>query len=82
MPIYNAQIEILNAGVSRTATTNKKGNYSLKNLNFDTCTLKIMAVGYLPSEYEITLKQNGVLAFDAKMLFIPQPANAPVPANI
>jgi hypothetical protein len=77
--LYNAEVSIVNSGLDRTVFTNKQGNYHLRNLDLDTCTIKVIAAGYLPSEYDITLKRSHTTDFDIKLLLTPVPDPVSVP---
>ena len=66
--IHNAVISIINSGVLRTVYSNKKGYYSIKNLDLDSCTILVTAPGYLPAEYDITLNRTHTTDFDITVM--------------
>ena len=76
--IHNAEISIINSGLSRTDYTNRKGNFSMKDLDLDSCTIRVVAVGYLPAEYDITLKRSHTTDFDIIVMPVSIPVTNPV----
>lgn len=75
--IHNAEISIINSGLSRTKHTNKKGNFSMKDLDLDSCTIQVIAAGYLPAEYDISLKRSHTTDFNITVMPVTVPVDTP-----
>ncbi len=79
--VRNVIIELVNypsPGESIFRHTNKDGNYSFKQLDLTTATIRVRAVGYTTAEYRIPITQGHTNNFD--IMLIPEPAPVTVPA--
>ncbi|HKR06316.1 MAG TPA: carboxypeptidase-like regulatory domain-containing protein [Bacteroidia bacterium] len=79
--IKNAIIELVNyptPGESLFRHTNTKGYYAFKQLDLETATIRIRAVGYIVAEYTVKIEQLKANDFDIVMMI--DPAFATVPA--
>jgi carboxypeptidase family protein len=79
--IKNAVIELVNyptPGESVFRHTNKDGYYSYKQLDLETATIRVRAVGYILAEYTVPIEKLKSNDFDIVMMM--DPALATVPA--
>ena len=66
-----AEVTIVHPEINRSVLTTKKGTFRFRNLDLDTCTLRITCPKYLPAEFDITLKRNHTSDFKIQMVPAP-----------